>query len=65
MSWLNKILAGFKIADETIEEIKAAQLPDSDGGTEITTEEIYEIGMKVVDKIAAASGLNIKVVEKS
>lgn len=64
MSWFDKILAGFEITAETIADIQAAGELDSDGGTEITTEEIYEIGMKVVAKIATAAGLKVKVAEK-
>jgi hypothetical protein len=54
----------WEIADDIIDAIKAARQPDSDGGIQVTGDELYEIGMHFMEKIAEVAGVPLEIKDK-
>jgi len=59
LGFIEKIFKTWDIADDIIEAIKEARQPDSDGGIQVTNSELYDIGVKVMEKIAEVAATTL------
>ena len=64
LQFIDQIFKTWDIADEIIDAIKAARQPDSDGGIQVTNDELYDIGVKVMEKIAEVAGTTLEIKEQ-
>ena len=56
MSWIEKMLAGVSVTTEGLLAYNEATNPDSPGGESVTPEEVFSIGMRMLIKMAQATG---------
>ena len=56
MSWIEKMLAGVSVTTEGLLAYNEATNPDSPGGEGVTTGEVFSVGLRMLAKMAEATG---------
>lgn len=64
LKFIDTIFKTWEIADEIVDAIKEARQPDSDGGIQVTANECYDIGVRVMEKIAEIAGTKLDITQE-